>query len=70
MPRRFLQARGLLEGNLYEIADRLFVLQNTIKSHPASIYREFGVTSRCDAANRAGQAGRIVSELPIKGKVP
>ena len=56
-----LRVLRLLPTNLrhHEIADRLFVSRNTVKSHAASIYRKLGVASRSDAVDRARQAGLL-----------
>lgn len=42
-----------------EIADELFVSQNTVKSHTAAIYRKLAVARRTDAVNRARTLGLI-----------
>ncbi len=42
-----------------EIADRLFLSRNTVKSHVASVYRKLGVSSRSDAVARAREIGLI-----------
>lgn len=42
--------------SLPEIAQRLFVTHNTIKSHCKSLYRKLGVSSRADAVARAREA--------------
>ena len=56
-----LRVLRLLPTNLrhHEIADRLFVSRNTVKTHAASIYRKLGVASRSDAVDRARQAGLL-----------
>jgi LuxR family maltose regulon positive regulatory protein len=42
-----------------EIAERLFVSQNTVKTQAISIYRKLGVTSRSDAVQHAQQLGLL-----------
>jgi LuxR family transcriptional regulator, maltose regulon positive regulatory protein len=42
-----------------EIAARLFVSRNTVKSQVASVYRKLGVASRADAVDRARVLGLI-----------
>jgi LuxR family maltose regulon positive regulatory protein len=42
-----------------EIADRLYVSQNTVKTHARGIYRKLGVTSRGDAVELARGAGLV-----------
>jgi LuxR family maltose regulon positive regulatory protein len=43
--------------NLGDIATRLFVSRNTVKSHVSSIYRKLGTTSRSRAVELAREAG-------------
>ena len=43
-----------------EIAERLFVSPNTIKTHLASLYRKLEVTRRTQAVNRARELRLIV----------
>ena len=45
--------------SLADIATRLYISRNTVKSHAAAIYRKFGTTSRKDAVDRARAAGLI-----------
>jgi LuxR family maltose regulon positive regulatory protein len=45
-----------------EMADRLFVSQNTVKSHLRSIYRKIGVGSRADAVLRARESGLLPAD--------
>jgi LuxR family maltose regulon positive regulatory protein len=42
-----------------EIADRLFVSPNTVKTHARGIYRKLGVSSRGNAVDRARGAGLV-----------
>jgi LuxR family transcriptional regulator, maltose regulon positive regulatory protein len=42
-----------------EIADRLYVSPNTVKTHARGIYRKFGVSSRGSAVDRARGAGLV-----------
>nr|WP_227993790.1 helix-turn-helix transcriptional regulator [Pseudactinotalea sp. HY160] len=42
-----------------EIADRLFVSVNSVKSHLRSIYKKLNVTGRGDALERARQLALI-----------
>jgi LuxR family maltose regulon positive regulatory protein len=48
-----------------EIADELFVSQNTVKTQARSIYQKLGVTSRAEAVVTARTAGLVgVSDAP------
>lgn len=47
--------------SLGDIATRLFVSRNTVKSHTAAIYRKLGATSRRDAVDTARHAGLVHS---------
>ncbi len=42
-----------------QIGERLFLSQNTIKTHALSIYRKFAVSSRSEAVVRAQQLGLV-----------
>ena len=42
-----------------QIGERLFLSQNTIKTHALSIYRKFAVSSRSEAVARAQQLGLV-----------
>lgn len=42
-----------------EIADRLYVSPNTVKTHARGIYRKLGVSSRGNAVDRARGAGLV-----------
>jgi LuxR family maltose regulon positive regulatory protein len=48
-----------------EIAERLYVSPNTVKTHARGIYRKLGVSSRANAVDRARGAGLI--ELAVGG---
>ncbi|QTE28220.1 helix-turn-helix domain-containing protein [Pengzhenrongella sicca] len=63
-PTEPLTARELLvlrylssDATLAEIAARLFVTRNTVKTQVRSVYRKLGVSSRSDALERAHGAG-------------
>lgn len=45
--------------SLADIAERLYVSRNTVKSHAAAIYRKLGTSSRSEAVERARRAGLI-----------
>ena len=47
-----------------EIADRLFVSRNTVKTQAISVYRKLGASSRSEAVDRAEALGLI--ELPAR----
>ena len=50
--------RLLCEGKNYrEIADELFVSQNTVRFHLKNIYKKLGVKSRHEAMARAYESG-------------
>ncbi|MGB0099609.1 MAG: LuxR C-terminal-related transcriptional regulator [Nocardioides sp.] len=44
---------------LSEIGERNFITQNTVRTHVASIYRKFGVSSRKDAVEQATAIGLL-----------
>jgi LuxR family maltose regulon positive regulatory protein len=48
--------------NLSDIATRLFVSRNTVKSHTAAIYRKLGASSRTEAVELAREAGLLAGE--------
>ena len=58
---RELAVLRLLPGDLTqrEIAERLHVSFNTVKSHTKSIFRKLGVTSRRDAVREARRPGLL-----------
>ncbi|HQY32424.1 LuxR C-terminal-related transcriptional regulator [Actinotalea sp.] len=45
------------ETTLEEIASRLFVTRNTVKSQVRSVYKKLGVSTRADAVEFARQFG-------------
>ena len=45
--------------SLADVADRLYVSRNTVKSHVAAIYRKLGVSTRSDAVVVARDAGLV-----------
>jgi LuxR family transcriptional regulator, maltose regulon positive regulatory protein len=47
--------------SLADIATRLFISRNTVKSHTASIYRKLGTTSRSRAVELARDAGLLAA---------
>jgi LuxR family maltose regulon positive regulatory protein len=49
--------------SLADIAARLYVSRNTVKSQVAAIYRKLGTTSRTEAVDRARASG-VVTETP------
>ena len=46
-----------------EIASRLFISRNTVKTEAVSIYRKFGVSSRSEAIERAVEVGLLESTV-------
>jgi LuxR family transcriptional regulator, maltose regulon positive regulatory protein len=46
-----------------EIASRLFVSRNTIKTEAVAIYRKLGVSSRSEAVERAVEVGLLESSI-------
>lgn len=50
--------------SLADIAARLFVSRNTVKSHAAAIYRKLGTTSRGNAVDIARRAGLLDAKPP------
>ncbi len=45
------------EATLEQIASKLFVTRNTVKSQVRSVYRKIGVSTRADAVKWAREAG-------------
>jgi PAS domain S-box-containing protein len=58
---RELDVLQLLSANMTrrEIAEQLFVSENTVKSHIAAIYKKLGVHTRSEAARRATELGLV-----------
>ena len=50
--------------SLADIAERLFVSRNTVKTHAAGIYRKLGARSRNEAVERARAAGVLEDRQP------
>ena len=50
--------------SLADIAQRLFVTRNTVKTHAAGIYRKLGATSRNQAVELAREAGVLEDRQP------
>ena len=46
-----------------EIAERLFISRNTVKSEAVSVYRKLGVSSRSGAIDRAVEVGLLESSV-------
>jgi LuxR family maltose regulon positive regulatory protein len=46
-----------------EIASRLFISRNTVKTEAVAIYRKLGVSSRSEAIERAVQVGLLESSV-------
>jgi LuxR family maltose regulon positive regulatory protein len=46
-----------------EIASRLFISRNTVKTEAVAIYRKFGVSSRSQAIERAVEIGLLESSI-------
>jgi LuxR family transcriptional regulator, maltose regulon positive regulatory protein len=55
-----------------EIASRLFISRNTVKSEAVSIYRKLGVSSRSEAIERAVEVGLLESSVypPAPNVIP
>ena len=55
-----------------EIASRLFISRNTVKSEAVSIYRKLGVSSRSQAIERAVEVGLLDSSVypPVANLIP
>jgi LuxR family maltose regulon positive regulatory protein len=55
-----------------EIASRLFISRNTVKSEAVSIYRKLGVSSRSEAIARAVEVGLVESSIypPAPNLIP
>jgi LuxR family maltose regulon positive regulatory protein len=50
--------------SLADIAARLYVSRNTVKSHTAAIYRKLGTTSRSEAVELARESGLLTDGSP------
>jgi LuxR family transcriptional regulator, maltose regulon positive regulatory protein len=61
LSERELEVLRVLAGSmsLREIADSLFVSQNTIKTHTRAIYRKLDASSRAEAVERARELGLL-----------
>ena len=46
-----------------EIASRLFISRNTVKTEAVSIYRKLGASSRSEAIERAVEVGLLESSI-------
>ena len=46
-----------------EIASRLFISRNTVKTEAVAIYRKLGVSSRSEAIERAVEVGLLESSI-------
>ena len=55
-----------------EIASRLFISRNTVKSEAVSIYRKLGVSSRSEAIERSVEVGLLESSVypPAANLIP
>ena len=55
-----------------EIASRLFISRNTVKSEAVAIYRKLGVSSRSEAIERAVEVGLLESSVypPQENLIP
>jgi LuxR family maltose regulon positive regulatory protein len=53
-----------------EIASRLFITRNTVKTEAVAIYRKFGVSSRSEAIDRAIEVGLLDSSIyPVQANL-
>ena len=50
-----------LGGSYADIAETLYITENTVKTHLASLYRKLGATRRSDALRAARRAGLLAS---------
>jgi DNA-binding NarL/FixJ family response regulator len=64
-----LAAGGLPNGN---IAERLFVTEQTVKFHLSNVYRKLGLANRTEASHYAHVHGLLepASELDVSGSIP
>ena len=51
-----------------EIAERLNVSANTVKTHSRAVYRKLDASSRAEAVVHAGEAGLIDDATPVAGR--
>jgi LuxR family maltose regulon positive regulatory protein len=51
---------------LGDIATRLFISRNTVKSHTSSIYRKLGTTTRTQTVELAREAGLLADSPPVQ----
>ncbi|WP_205698329.1 LuxR family transcriptional regulator [Conexibacter sp. SYSU D00693] len=54
-------------GSLREVAERLFISRNTIKTHTRALYAKLGVGSREGAIRRARELGLLDDDLALAG---
>ncbi|WP_188757065.1 helix-turn-helix transcriptional regulator [Microbacterium album] len=67
-PRELAVLRALTEaGSVDEVAARLYVSRNTVKSQLRSLYRKLGVGSRTEALSRATALGLLEGEEAGEG---
>jgi LuxR family transcriptional regulator, maltose regulon positive regulatory protein len=52
-----------------EIAERLYVSRNTVKSQAISVYRKLDASSRSEAIDRAVELGLVDTPLPASSQV-
>jgi len=50
-----------------QVAERLYVSQNTVKTHARAVYRKLDASSRSEAVARARDAGLLDPESPVSG---
>ena len=54
-----VRGSGATDLTAREIADRLFLSANTVRSHTRALYRKLGVRTRADAVARAAELGLL-----------
>jgi LuxR family maltose regulon positive regulatory protein len=52
-----------------EVAERLYVSRNTVKTQAISIYRKLGASSRSEAIARASELGLVSDSAPAEQAV-